>query len=271
VFFFACGAGGTIHFFVFKWSTIVHEYWLWTTLPFVALACANVTIDASRWLRAHAARFLTRLGRPAWEARVSWATGAAVFLVFAPLVVRAVDLVPRGRMVGGSMWFVEPTRPGGIETYHSGREELRFADQVRRWTDRSTGVLYHESIDRTVPEPRFDITLDRELVTVRTTRPEDLAGPDRPGIGGWVFIAPLKALTPQVRAQLASRHPYRQLGEYVMADLRKDGPDIQVYRLEERPKGLAWWFWRSAFEPRLEPVRDEEAEAALAVAANAGE
>ena len=42
--------GGVVHFFVFKWSTIVHEYWLWTTMPFVAIACATTVIALGRWL-----------------------------------------------------------------------------------------------------------------------------------------------------------------------------------------------------------------------------
>lgn len=262
-FWFACGLGGTIHFFVFRWSTIVHEYWLWTTLPFVAISCASIVLRAASFVRRYSHRVFSTFLHEGLPNTLSFAAGASVFLVLLPLMARAVDLVPRGRMVGGSMWFVEPTRPHGVEKYNSGRLELLFAEQVRKWTDRSTGVLYHVSIERTVPEPRFDITLDRELVGVRTTNIDDLHGPLRPGVSGWVFITPVAVLTPKTRAEMASRHPYWQFGDYVMVDLRRDEQDIHIYRLEERPKGIWWWFWRSAFEPRLEPVRDEKAEAAL--------
>ncbi|MBM4397615.1 MAG: hypothetical protein FJ087_18245, partial [Deltaproteobacteria bacterium] len=199
----------------------------------------------------------------AWRARVATAAGLAVWLVLVPLAVRAVDLVPRGRAVGGSMWFTERTRPDPISRYDSGRTELRFADRVRRWTDRDTGVLVHDSIGRTVPECRFDTTLDREMRWVRGTRPADLAGPPAVGVTGWVFIAPVGSLPPTIRAELASRHPWRQLGDHVMVDLRSDRPEIEVWRLDEQPFDLWWWFWRSAFEPEVLPVRDPAAEEAL--------
>ncbi len=255
--------GGILHFLIFKWSSIVHEYWLWTTLPFAAVATATGLIDLGRWLRANTPRILGRLRGTPWEGRIAVAAGLSVYLLLVPLFVRSIQLVPRGKEVGGSMWFVAPTRPGGIEKYDSGRPELRFADQVRSWTDRSTGVLYHDSIDRMRPESRFDTTLDREMTTVHTTRPDDLVGPERLGITGWVFIAAASAVPPRDRAELAARHPWRQFGDYVMVDLRTDGPRVEVWRLEEQPFDLWWWYWHSAFEPPVVPVRDAAAEAAL--------
>lgn len=254
---------GVVHFIIFKWSTIVHEYWLWTTLPFVSIACATVLIDLGRWVHETAARHLARIGRPALEARLARVASLAVFLALVPLAVRSIDLVPRGKSVGGSMWFVEPTRPGPLDKYDSGRPELRFADQVRRWTDRSTGVLVHKGMQNMRPESRFDATLDREFLDVKTHRPDDLAGPERLGITGWVFIAPVSSLSRTERTELAARHPYFQFGEYLMVDLRSDTSRIQVWRLEEQPWDPVWWYWYSAFEPRVLPVRDEAAEAVL--------
>jgi len=255
----AFGVGGWIHFFVFRWSAIVHEYWLWTTLPFVAIACATLLLDARRWVED---RIGALVRMELWRGRVATGSSLAVFLALVPLLVRTVDLTPRGRAVGGSLWFTEPTRPGGIPTYDSGRRELRFADQVRRWTDRSTGVLLHEDIFRTVPESRFDTTLDREMLTVQMVEPA-MVGPRLPGVTGWVLVAPLKSLSEKVKLELARRHPFRVFGDYVMVDLRSDTPGVEVWKLEEEPFNLSWWFFKSAFEPPATPVRDTFAEEAL--------
>lgn len=251
------GLGGIIHFFVFKWSTIVHEYWLWTTLPFVAIVCAKTILEIFDFIKdkvqAISFGWIKRLGL---DSLTPW----VVFTAFIPLVIADLDLVPRGRMVGGSMWFTEPTRPNGVDPYYSGRIELLFAKQVRLLTDRKTGVLYHESIDATVPEPRFDITLDREIVRVKTTNPDDIRGLERPGINGWVFIADARAIPLDTRIKLARVHPYLEFNQYVMVDLRWDKQDIKIFKLEPRNKTIFWWFWYSAFEPSYEIERDHDAE-----------
>jgi hypothetical protein len=114
-------------------------------------------------------------------------------LLLAPLFLRDVELVPDGRRVGGSMWFVAPTR-GEIQAYDSGRPEPRFAEKVRGWTTRSTGVLRHRAFETLVPEPRFDATLDRELVTGVSS--PAIPG-DKPWVrGGWVFLGIEGAVSP---------------------------------------------------------------------------
>ncbi|MBI5499544.1 MAG: glycosyltransferase family 39 protein [Deltaproteobacteria bacterium] len=256
-------AGGVVHFFVFKWSTIVHEYWLWTTLPFFAVAGATLLVAASRWLRARAPRAPAWLRWPVWRERLAMGAAAAVFLALLPLAARAIDLVPKGRSAGGSLWFVAGTRPGPNQRYDSGRKELRFAEQVRRWTTRSTGVLVHEAFDRAQPEPRFDVTLDRDQHKVRTTRLDDIAWPRRLGIDGWVYIAPASVLPARSRVELAAVHPYFQYGEYVMVDFRSDARDVRIWKLVPRPMDAAWWFWHSAFEPPVQAVRDGAAEEAM--------
>ncbi|MBI5487557.1 MAG: glycosyltransferase family 39 protein [Deltaproteobacteria bacterium] len=256
-------AGGVVHFFVFKWSTIVHEYWLWTTLPFFAVGCATLLVAASRWLRARGPRPPPWLRWPVWRERLAIGAASAVFLLLLPLAVRAIDLVPKGRSVGGSLWFVTNTRPGPIQHYDSGRKELRFAEQVRGWTKRSTGVLVHEGMDRAQPEPRFDVTLDREQQKVRGTGLGDISWPERPGIDGWVYIAPASVLPARSRVELAAVHPYFQYGEYVMVDFRSDARDVRIWRLVPQPMDCGWWFWHSAFEPPVKAVRDRAAEESM--------
>ncbi|MFW6051957.1 MAG: glycosyltransferase family 39 protein, partial [Myxococcota bacterium] len=69
--------GGVIHYLVFKWSAVVHSYWAWTTLPFVAIACATSLVAAGGWVARRAA---PRIGR-----RGALAAGAAVGLALVPL------------------------------------------------------------------------------------------------------------------------------------------------------------------------------------------
>jgi hypothetical protein len=253
------GVGGIIHYLVFRWPAIVHSYWAWTMLPFVAIACATAVIWMSGLVRRLA---LERVSEPNGSRRRSLAAVAAVlpFLLLAPLAVRAIDLVPDGRSVAGSLWFVRPVRGAVTEGYASGRPELRFADQVRRWTDRSTGILVHRSISALNPEPRFDITLDRELHHV--DRPIRV-GPERLGVDGWVFIGRVGHVPRRTILRYAADYPFHQFGEFFMVDLRRTGPDVRIWEIEPRAMTLAHWFWRSPFEGPVEAVRDGAAEEAL--------
>ncbi|MBM4396937.1 MAG: glycosyltransferase family 39 protein, partial [Deltaproteobacteria bacterium] len=78
--------GGWVHYFVFKWSTIVHEYWLWTTLPFAAIACATVLAGAQRFVR-------DRLAPPALRLVCDRLAPAALRLVRDRLAPPALRLV----------------------------------------------------------------------------------------------------------------------------------------------------------------------------------
>jgi hypothetical protein len=248
---FACG--GAVHYWMFKWSAVVHCYWSWTMLPFVAIACASclVTLGSSiaRWTR-------PRLG--AWGAR---ACAAALGLLLVPLAVRAAEIVPAGRRVGGSMWWVAPVRGPVHDDYDSGRHELSFAEQVREWTDRRTGVLVHHSIERLRPEPRFNTHLDRERVNVRQLPPSGL--PSRPGVDGWVLIGLTEALTSDRLGELAARHPYWQWGRFFMLDLRRQGPDVRVWDVHPQPRSALQRYFASPFERPLAGRRAPESERAI--------
>jgi hypothetical protein len=227
---------GLIHYWTFRWSAIVHSYWAWPMLPAVAIAVPVSLFAMTRWLRE----------------RAGTAVSFSVVLLLIPLAIRVVQLVPEGREVGGSMWFFTPVR-GAMDTYDSGRPELRFAEHVKSWTDRSTGVQLHTSLKRLRLEPRFDITLDR--VTHRWSQNPRSEIPNDKGATGWVFVAALDAFTEEQRAVFASRHPYRQLGNYFMVDLRTSARDIQAGGWTPAPMSARWWLLRSAFEPPVSSSR----------------
>lgn len=247
---------GLLHYFLFRWSAIVHSYWAWTGLVFVAIACATTLIALARSV---GARLSPRLTAPV-------AKGIGVFLavaLMAPFAVRVVDIIPRGRRVGGSLWFEYTVRTDTPETYSSGRAAIRFAEKVRQWTDRETGVLVHRAFQRRRPEPRFDITMDRSFA--RTSGISERT-PTREGITGWVLIAPVDAVPEAQRRRLASRHPYWQWGEFFMVDLRSDEPDVRVYRLVADEPSLAYWYFVSPFEPAVRGERSPERERELTAA-----
>ncbi|MFW6052108.1 MAG: hypothetical protein ACODAU_13100, partial [Myxococcota bacterium] len=181
-------------------------------------------------------------------------------LALVPLAVRSVDIVPPARAVGGSMWWVAPVRGPVATDYRSGRPELRFAEQVRAWTDRRTGVQVHRSIRALNPEPRFDTHLDRERMDVNGLA---VHTPFRRGVDGWVLIGTVAGVPASRLAELASDHPYRQYGDFFMLDLRREGPDVEVWELVPKEPGLAWSYFVSPFEGPVTPRRDPEAERAF--------
>jgi len=225
-----------IHYWTFRWSAIVHSYWAWPMLPAVAIAVTTSLFEMGRWLRARAGRL----------------AGLGVVLLLVPLAVRDVELIPTGRYVGGSMWFFTPVR-GSMDRYDSGRPELRFARRVKAWTDRNTGVQLHTSLKPLRLEPRFDITLDR--VTHRWSRNPRREIPNEQGVSGWVFVAAVEAFSEDERAAFASRHPYRQYGDYFMLDLRRDVRDIEAWGLTPVQPSLRWRLLHSAFEPPMRATR----------------
>jgi hypothetical protein len=235
---------GLVHYWTFRWSAIVHSYWAWPTLPAVAIAVTASLFTMARWIRARAG------------AAASW----SVILLLVPLAIRIVQIVPEGRHVGGSMWFFTPVR-GAMDTYDSGRPELRFATRVKAWTDRDTGVQLHTSLKSRRLEPRFDITLDR--VTHRWSQHPRKEIPNAQGAKAWVFVAAVDAFSEEERAAFASRHPYRQYGDYFMLDLRSERRDIEIWGLTPLPFNLRWSLLRSAFEPPIRAIRQVASEQAL--------
>ncbi len=251
---------GLAHYLTFRWSAIVHSYWAWPMLPFVSIAVATSLLAIGRSIE-------TRIDQ-AFEGRLSLgartklaraaALGVAIFLL--PLAIRDAQIVPKGRYVGGSMWFFTAVR-GAIDTYDSGRAELRFAERVKAWTTRSTGVQLHPSLQSRRLEPRFDITLDR--ATYRwSPRPRPHITNDQ-GIDGWVFIAPVGELPENERIELAARYPYRQFDGYFMVDLRTEGTDIEVWNVTPQATTPRWWLFHSAFEPPVTASRSTAKEAFL--------
>ena len=227
-------AAGLIHYWTFRWSAIVHSYWAWPVLPAVAIAVTTSLFAMARWVRE----------------RAGAAASLSVLIFLLPLVVRVAEIVPEGRHVGGSMWFFTPVR-GAMDRYDSGRPELRFAERVKSWTNRRTGVQLHTSMKPLRLEPRFDITLDR--VTHRWSRNPRTEIPNEKGVDDWVFVASVKAFPIEERAAFASRHPYRQYGDFFMVDLRRDGRSIEIWGAVPMAQNPRWWLLHSAFEP---PVRE---------------
>lgn len=227
-------AAGFIHYWTFRWSAIVHSYWAWPFLPAVAVAVATSMFAMARWVRE----------------RAGTAASFSVLIFLLPLVIRVGEIVPEGRYVGGSMWFFAPVR-GAMDEYDSGRPELRFAERVKAWTDRATGVQLHTSMKPLRLEPRFDITLDR--VAHRWSQNPRLEIPNDRGVRGWVFVATVDAFSLEERAAFASRGPYRQYGDYFMVDLRETRRSIEVWGTQAASQNPRWWLFHSAFEP---PVRE---------------
>ncbi len=241
---------GVLHYVLFRWSAMVHSYWAWTALPFVAIAVSTSVFASAQ-----------ATPSPGGIARASRLAGLALAcLVFGSLLKRDVEIVPTGRYVGGSMWFFTPVR-GATDTYDSGRPELRFAERVKAWTDRDTGVQLHPSLKSRRLEPRFDITLDR--ATYRwSPRPRPHITNDQ-GVEGWVFIAPVQELPENERIDLAARYPYRQFDGYFMVDLRTEGTDIEIWDVAPQATTPSWWLFQSAFEPPVIASRSPTKEASL--------
>ncbi|MBW1831471.1 MAG: hypothetical protein JRJ10_07200 [Deltaproteobacteria bacterium] len=237
-------AAGLIHYWTFRWSAMVHSYWAWPTLPAVAIA-VPVSLFA--------------IGRAVRE-RAGTAVSFSVLLLLVPLAIRIVEIVPEGRHVGGSMWFFTPVR-GAMDTYDSGRPELRFAERVKAWTDRDTGIQLHTSLKPLRLEPRFDITLDR--VTHRWSQNPRIEIPNDQGVTGWVFVATVEAFPDEERAAFASRHPYRQFGDYFMVDLREEARDIEAWGSTPLAMHPRWWLLHNAFEPPVRSARLIETEQSL--------
>ncbi len=251
---------GLAHYLTFRWSAIVHSYWAWPMLPFVSIAVATSLLAIGRTIQTRVDRALegrTSIGTRSGLAR---AASLSVAILLVPLAARDARIVPQGRFVGGSMWFFTPVR-GAIDTYDSGRAELRFAERVKAWTARDTGVQLHPSLQSRRLEPRFDITLDRATHRWSPT-PRPKITNDQ-GVNGWVFIAPVEELPEIERVDLAARYPYRQFDQYFMVDLRSEGTDIEIWSVTPKAMTARWWLFHSAFEPLVIASRSAAEEASL--------
>ncbi len=261
---FTFAYGGVLHYWIFKKSAIVHEYWAWHTLPFVALACAVTWLWLAGQLASLGERGL-RLMSDGPRARYGSLLGVCALGLLLPFFERVIEIVPAGRSVAGSMWFVGPVRRPTPTPYSSTRPELRFGKQVRAWTNRNTGVLRHRSLNSTADSPLWAITLDRELRGVADIPAKLPAGPKE----GWVFVADRRSFDKTKLLEIVSRHPYYQYGHHFMLDLRSKQTDVRIWQVRETPMTAGHWFWMSPFEPPVAAVRVPAAEARLIAKARA--
>jgi 4-amino-4-deoxy-L-arabinose transferase-like glycosyltransferase len=255
---FTFAVTGVTHYVVFRQSAVVHEFWAWHTLPFVAIACATSLIAAGRFI---ATTVGARLGGgDASSARATLLASVVLAVFMWPFALHAARVIPDGRRVGGSMWFVAPVRGPEPFPYDSGRVELRFAELVNEWTDRDTGVLVNGRLYRIVPEPRWEITLDREL---RRAHVVPRVPPKVGAVAGWVYLARRDDVSEGSRMELAARHPYTEVGPFFMADLRTEGENVRAFDLVPGESSLVHSLFVSPFEPPLVAERNEERERAL--------
>jgi hypothetical protein len=245
--------GGLTHYYVFRSSAVVHSYWLWTTLPFVAIACADCIVSAFRLARR--ARSRLRAGLMG-----AFATALAVVSIGA-LADRTATMTPPARWVGGSMWFVSDVRTSRPEVFDSGRGEIRFAEKVREWTDRTTVVYVDRSLQSRQTEPRFDATLDRTQIPGSWRSNGDPRVP--PNHDGAVLIGLIDQLQPGDVARLARGHGFRQWGQFYMIDYRSDAHEVEVYRTGPLPMTWSWRYFHSAYEHDVRASRDRAAERAI--------
>jgi len=250
---------GFLHYYIFRGTAVIHEFWGWTLVPFVSIACAFTLVTACDRARAFVQSHWPRHQR---------LLGASVIAVLAlsgmgDLAYRYIDLVPRGRAVGGSLWFVEHTRPV-LERYRSTREMIRFAAQVKDKTTRRVGVLVDPAFQNLWGyEPRFPITLDREVVFQSVRSPP----PDQLGVSeGWVYLAPPQVLSEHRLVELLATHPVLLYDDFVMVDLRRHETELRVIKNEPCERTFLTWYWNGPWADAVAPVRQPDEEARLLAA-----
>jgi len=250
------GIAGILHYYIFRGTAVIHEFWGWTLVPFTAIACAYVLTNWIDRLRAYIS------GRWQWNRTLVTAIAVALptLLIMGNLAYRFVDLVPRGREVGGSLWFVEHTRPE-LEEYVSTREMIRFANEAKEETTRRVGVLMDPAFERIRGfEPRFGITLDREVVAQNLRTPP----PDALGVTeGWVYVAPPSVMSERRIIELALIHPVLIYDGYLMVDLRRQETEVRVIKSEPCERSFWTWYWGGPWADAVEPVRQPAEEERL--------
>ena len=254
---FTFGIAGVLHYYIFRGTAVIHEFWGWTLVPFTSIACAYVLVTSVDRLKV----WIREKWR--WNPRVVMAIAVTVptLAIVGNLAYRFVDLVPRGRAVGGSLWFIEQTRPV-MEHYQSTREMMRFAAEVKERTNRHVGVLVDPAFERLWGfEPRFQITLDREVVmqTLKTPPPADQLGITE----GWVYVAPRSALPQRRIVEIALTHPVFVYDDFVMVDMRRYESEVTVWKSEPYERSGWEWYWQGPWAEALWPVQQPDEEAKL--------
>ncbi len=254
---FTFGIAGLLHYYIFRGTAVIHEFWGWTLVPFTSIACAYVLVVSVDRLKVWIGQ------RWRWNTRVVMAIAVTVptLAIVGNLAYRFVDLVPRGRAVGGSLWFIEQTRPV-MEHYASTRDMMRFAAEVKARTNRHVGVLVDPAFDRVWGfEPRFQITLDREVITqtLKTPPPAEQLGITE----GWVYVAPRSALPQRRMVEIAQTHPVFIYDDYVMVDLRRYDTEVSIWRSQPYERSGWEWYWEGPWADALWPVAQPDEEAKL--------
>jgi 4-amino-4-deoxy-L-arabinose transferase-like glycosyltransferase len=243
---FAFAVAGVTHYVVFRQSAVVHEFWGWYSLPFVAIACATSLLAGGRFIVERLSPKLGGGGAARVRARAIAAFVLTLFMM--PFALHAARVIPDGRRVGGSMWFVAPVRGPEPTSYDSGRMELSFAEWVNERTTREAGVLVDSRLYRLVPEPRWEITLDRE---VRRTHVIPRAPAKAGAISGWVYVGRLEDIGARTKEALATRHPFTEVGPFFMVDLREERVATKRFDLVPGARTLSHTLFVSPFEPPL--------------------
>lgn len=240
---------GALHFFVFRNSSVVHEYWTWEATVFAAIAGADMTGRLLRPLLS----FLQRRWPSAYAQFVLKTSLSLVLLV--PYFAHSAEVSPAGKHFGGSMWFFAPHR-GYVQRYKSDRLSASFAKLVHDRTTRATGVVLRTKMSRRF---RFFITLDRELQF------QSLANPPEPRgeIKEWVRIGDLRKTSKTALQPYIRKYAYLEAYPYFLLDYRKPEGPIEIMKAETPEQSMWSKYIHHSFEPPIEWQLDRKASQAL--------
>lgn len=242
-------SAGALHFFVFRNSSVVHEYWTWEATVFAAIAGADMT----RRLTDPVFRFMRRRW-PSPQASYLLQAGAMLALLY-PFFAHSLEVSPPGKHFGGSMWFFAPHR-GHVQRYDADRLSATFAKLVHDRTTRQTGVLLRTKLNRRF---RFFITLDRELHFQGLGEPPTPQGK----ITEWVRIGDLRRTSRASLKPFIQKYAYLEAYPFFMLDYRKPRGPIEILR-EHVPEQSLWSkYIHHSFEPPITLVLDAKATAEL--------
>ncbi len=240
---------GVLHFFVFRNSSVVHEYWTWEATVFAAIAGADLTKRLTDPLARWAKHF--------WPVSrtIAVTQAAAMLLMLSPYFLHSLEVSTAGKHYGGSMWFFAPHR-GYVQRYKSDRLSATFAKLVHDRTTRNTGVVLRSKMSRRF---RFFITLDREL------KFESLGEAPSPEgkIREWVRIGDLRKTSRRQLEPYIKKYAYLEVEPYFLLDYRKPGGPIEVMKIETPEQSLWSKYIHHSFEPPLKLAVDREASAKL--------
>jgi hypothetical protein len=232
----AFGFAGATHILLFRTTAVIHPYWPWPLNPFVAIAAS----EALLWIARHGAQWV----KGVTVRSTTWAT-AAVLVAFAlwylPFSARAYW---EGRRVYGSV---------GYRGYDAAYLDMRFAEQVRRWTEPHTMLVAHPGL---VARVQFVVSADRHTVRARNVRNAAWRGPT-------AFVGSVRGVHRNRLVGWAARHRYRQVGDHFLVDGSRPGPDVRVWALHPKSPSLAWRYLVNPWHGPHALVRDLDAEEAL--------